>query len=289
MELTGDGHVHSEWSWDTGPIGEPAGTMEAICTRAVHIGLPALAFTEHLDLTGWIIGAEDVTDDVGAHHGENALLTPAPFDVDGYLDALDRCRHAFPELTILSGVELGQPHLDEEAARAVVDLDDLDRINGSLHTLARTDEPGAHRSEPITLYRLWPAEKVIRGYCAEAIEMARSDATFDVFTHIDYAVRTWPMQAEGPFDPRGFEEEFRAAMRAIASSGRVLELNVGALIRPWIAQWWCDEGGRAVTFASDAHGPGPLAQNLPEAMALAESLGFTPGRSPYEPWTVSRP
>jgi len=29
--------------------------MLAMCRRALKIGLPALAFTEHLDLTGWVI------------------------------------------------------------------------------------------------------------------------------------------------------------------------------------------------------------------------------------------
>jgi histidinol-phosphatase (PHP family) len=54
MPLTGDGHVHSEWSWDTGgPGSDAAGRMQAMCRRALKIGLPALTFTEHLDLTGW--------------------------------------------------------------------------------------------------------------------------------------------------------------------------------------------------------------------------------------------
>ena len=29
--------------------------MEAMCRRALKICLPALPFTEHLDLTGWVI------------------------------------------------------------------------------------------------------------------------------------------------------------------------------------------------------------------------------------------
>jgi hypothetical protein len=34
--------------------------LELTCTRAQAIGLSALVFTEHLDLTGWTIEAEDV-------------------------------------------------------------------------------------------------------------------------------------------------------------------------------------------------------------------------------------
>jgi hypothetical protein len=43
MALPADGHVHSEWSWDTGdPRSAAAGTMERTCARAMRIGLPAL-------------------------------------------------------------------------------------------------------------------------------------------------------------------------------------------------------------------------------------------------------
>ena len=44
--LPADSHVHSQWSWDA-----LAGSMEGTCRRAVEIGLPAVAFTEHADFT----------------------------------------------------------------------------------------------------------------------------------------------------------------------------------------------------------------------------------------------
>jgi histidinol-phosphatase (PHP family) len=162
MLLTGDGHVHSEWSRDTGgPRSAAAGRMEARCRRALKIGLPALAFTEHLDLTGWVIDPEDLLDHLRPLVGDNGLLIPEPLDVAGYLESVERCRRLFPELRILSGVEFGQPHIDADKARQLVDLSALDRVNGSLHTLPISDESGALRYEPITLYRQWPAERVI--------------------------------------------------------------------------------------------------------------------------------
>ena len=68
-------------------------------------------------------------------------------------------------------------------------------------------------------------------------------------------------------------------------SDRALELNIGGPIRPWIPQWWNEEGGRAITFASDAHTPEGLAGNFLEAMAMAEYFGFRPGRRPEDVWT----
>ena len=288
MMLTGDGHVHTEWSWDVGlgdPLSGAAGRMDSMCRRAVQIGLPALVFTEHLDVTSWVIEPEDLPDRLRPLIGENGVLAPPQLQADGYLDSVDRCRRKFPELHILTGVEWGQPHLDEAHARQVIDLDALDRVNGSLHTIPTTDDPGSARSEPYTLYRLWPADEVIRQNLAEVPRMVAGSSVFTVFCHIEYAVRYWPKDREGPFDPKRFEDEFRQALRAIAGSGRALELNIGGSIRPWIAQWWAEEGGSAITFGSDAHTTDWLAGNFYEAMAMAEHFGFQPGRSPQDFWT----
>jgi histidinol-phosphatase (PHP family) len=72
-------------------------------------------------------------------------------------------------------------------------------------------------------------------------------------------------------------------MRAVAESERALEMNTRRLW-PWIPQWWADEGGRAVTFGSDAHGPAMLAAHFPEAMAMLEHFGFRPGARPEDFW-----
>jgi hypothetical protein len=134
--LTADSHVHSEWSWDTGgPDSDARGTMVDTCERAVRIGLPALFFTEHLDLDDtWRAGAEEFPASNRRYITKDGYWVPPPLDVDGYFDAIERCRRRFPKLTILTGVEFGQPHLFEARARSLVDLDRFDRINGSLHT-----------------------------------------------------------------------------------------------------------------------------------------------------------
>ena len=141
--LPADAHVHSEFSWDTGgPSSAAAGTMRRTCSRAVHIGVPAVIFTEHLDVSGWRAAPEDFTEHLRPLIDGDGLMQPPALDADGYFDSIERCRHEFPDLRILTGVEFGQPHLDRAAAGAVVDLSALDRVNGSLHTLPHA----GHRS-----------------------------------------------------------------------------------------------------------------------------------------------
>ncbi|MGW0230659.1 PHP domain-containing protein [Actinopolymorpha singaporensis] len=282
MTLPADTHVHSEYSWDTGgPDSPAAGTMERTCARAARIGLSAVVFTEHLDFVGWQVDPTDLAGHLQRLVGPDQTLVPPPLEVDGYLESIERCRRSFRDLRILTGVEFGQPHLDEEVASHVLDVSKLDRVNGSLHTLV----VDGRRHEPPTLYGMWPADKVIWEYLAEVPRMVDGSDAFEVLTHIDYAVRYWPREVNGPFEPRRFEDGFRQAMRALAGSGRALEMNVGGQLRPWIPQWWSEEGGRAITFGSDAHEPRALANNFPEAVAMVEHFGFRPGRRPADVWT----
>jgi hypothetical protein len=106
--------------------------MERTCARAVKIGLPVVIFTEHLDFTGWQIDAVDVMENQIPLIGPTGTLEPPPLDVHGYLRCIERCRQQYPELRILTGVEFGQPHRDGAAAAKLLDVSELDRVNGSL-------------------------------------------------------------------------------------------------------------------------------------------------------------
>jgi histidinol-phosphatase (PHP family) len=55
-----------------------------------------------------------------------------------------------------------------------------------------------------------------------------------------------------------------------------------------VVQWWAEEGGEAISFASDAHTPDAIASHFPEAMILAEAFGFQPGASAADLWRRSR-
>ena len=275
--LPGDGHVHSEWSWDA-----PGGSMERTCARAVDMGLPAVAFTEHADYTAWTVLDGDLDDHehLRAFVAPDGSLAPPALDRDGYLDCVQRCRDKFPELRIISGVELGEPHWHSEVAASLLKAGEFDRVLGSLHCLPFE----ARFSEPPNLYRRRPAAEVVREYLAEIPRLITGSDAFAVLAHIDYAVRSWPAQA-GPFDPHAFEDEFRHALRVLADSGRALEVNTRAQVYPEIIRWWREEGGQAITFGSDAHDPTGLAHGFSEAVAMVEAYGFRPGRHPHDFWT----
>lgn len=277
MSLPCDSHVHSQWSWDTS-----VGHMEGSCARAVQIGLPAIAFTEHLDHTVWRIALEGpyVIDHLTAIAGPDGLLTPPTFDPAGYLEAIERCRDRFPQLHILSSLEMGEPHRHAEQCSRILAAGPFDRVLGSLHTLPDQDT----YAEPWGIYPHRDAHEVVRDYLAGVAAMMSTSGMFSVLAHIDYPIRSWPAKQAGPFDPKAFEEEFRHALRATAQSGRALEINTRLPLHATILTWWHQEGGDAVTFGSDAHLPTNIAHGFVEAAQMAEAHGFHPGPNPYDLW-----
>ena len=281
--LPSDNHVHTEWSWDA-----VAGSMERSCARAVRLGLPSIAFTEHVDATRWVL-APEVRDLMPAGRvGADGRFDPAPLDIEGYLACVERCRDQFPGLRILSGVELGEPHWFAGASASLLSTGALDRVLGSLHSL-QVDG------------KLWlvdhlymagaPAgvtpEGIVRAYLHETLRLVASSDHFEVLAHIDYPVRLW--DADRPFDPTDLENDYRAVLRTLAESGRVLEVNTRLRFRPEIVRWWYEEGGQAVSFGSDAHQPDRVAHQFADAAAMVAAQGFHVARDPNGFWLRSSP
>jgi histidinol-phosphatase (PHP family) len=284
--LPPDNHSHSQWSWDAF-----AGSMEGSCAEARRLGLPSIAFTEHVDLTRWVIDfapdgtittslSAQTTARVAENLGADHRFNPPPFDVDGYLACLERCRERFPDLRILSGVELGEPHWYAEQSRGLLRRASFERILGSLHAVEAED---GHR-EAGSLYAMLAPADLARRYLAELLKMVESSDLFQVLAHIDYPGRRWPSAAAGPFDVAAFEEEFRAVLRALARSGRALEVNTRLPLDARVVRWWHQEGGDAVSFGSDAHLPSAVAHGFAEAAAMVEAQGFRPGRTSLDFW-----
>lgn len=245
--------------------------MEASCRRALEIGLPAIAFTDHADFVE------------GVHDDLHALEVPA------YHAEVQRCRSLFRGLRILSGVELGEPHRFARQAAAVLAAGPYERLLGSVHCF----EWDGRLIDASQLSRLDPgdAPEAVRRYLGEAVALARSAHPFDVLAHVEYFKRYWP-HAEFEYRPADFEEEMRAVLSALAARGSALEVNTtrglaaerGLSPGPGVLRWWAQAGGRAVSFGSDAHEPAQIALGFEAAAAMVEAVGFRPNEDPAGFW-----
>jgi len=253
--------VHTEWSYDG-----RRGSMERSCERAIDLGLPAIAFTDHADF-------------VKVHEDQYCV------DIAGYLDSVERCRAKFTGLRILSGVELGEPHWFPTETAAVLSAGPLDNVLGSVHCV-KLDGEIVDASQ---LRDRGGVDMVIatRDYFAEVLVMIEADQPFEILAHLDYPKRYWTEGAP-PYKESDFEDEIRAVLRAAAQTGRVLEVNTtrGDKLCPdlTVVRWWRELGGQAVQYGSDAHSPDKIAAGFQVATQMVEAAGFKPSRDPVSLW-----
>lgn len=275
--LPPDSHVHSQWSWDA-----VAGSMEDTCRRALDLGLPSVAFTEHADLTAWTLqSAQDVPADWHSHVTDG-LLRPPPLDVEGYQRCLAACRERYPDLRILSGIELGEPHWHTPGVEALLAAGAFERVLASLHSAPTATGDGL--TDVSVRYRDQSPDEVVRSYLAETARMIEQFDAFEILAHIDYPIRSWPAHGP-PYQPLAFEAEYRHVLRTLAAAGKTLEVNTRVPLHHTVLGWWQDEGGQSITFASDAHTPAALAAGFRDATPLAESAGFRPRPDPHAFWS----
>jgi histidinol-phosphatase (PHP family) len=269
--LPPDNHVHTHHSWDT----QQSSTMARACERAVAEGLPAIAFTEHLDFTVWLEEDRATADGLVDRHPAQQT----PIDVEAYAAELAECRERFPELRIWAGIEAGEPHLFAASIAAHLRTAPADRVLGSLHSLA---DDG--RLVGVTRLLWSDPAGTMRRYLGELVDMIESSDVFQVLAHCDFPRRYWPGGTQR-YVEKDFEEEYRAVFRALASSGRALEVNTSSpLASVDQVRWFFEEGGDAVSFGSDAHQPGRVGDQFRLAVDVVEAAGFRPGRDRFDFW-----
>lgn len=269
--LPPDNHAHTQFSADR----RPESSMRRSCEYAVARGIPAVAFTDHLDFTLCQEGDAVAGLGLGVAEGD----APPTLDVEAYLAEVEACRALYPALRILTGVESGEPHLFDRSLAAVLGRGTFERVLGSCHSV-----PYRGRLVGVdSLFRTLGAHDVVRRYFSEVLALVGGSPAFEVLAHVDFARRYVPPGFT--CRERDFEEEYRAVFRALAGSGRVLEVNTKSpLASVDLVRWWGEEGGRAVSFGGDAHVPWLVGEKFEMAVDIVEAAGFRPGRDAHDFW-----
>jgi histidinol-phosphatase (PHP family) len=240
--------------------------MEQSCERAIEVGLPAIAFTEHAD---WAL----------VHEGQHSV------DLLGYFEAVERCRAKFRDLRILTGVELGEPHWFPRETAEVLAAGPLDQVHGSIHCIrlgGQLVDASQFRERPGIDFH-----EAVREYFHETLAMVESGQPFETLAHLDYPKRYW-IDGLAPYREEDYEAEIRAILVAAAGTGRVLEVNTtrGRTLCPdiTVVRWWREVGGQAVQYGSDAHQPDKVAEGFKLATQMVEAAGFKPASDPMALW-----
>ncbi|MCI9636672.1 MAG: histidinol-phosphatase HisJ family protein [Hungatella sp.] len=250
--LLEDYHVHCLNSPDSR---EP---LEMICQGAIEAGIREIMVTDHYEMF------------------KDADKYP-PYRQE-YLDkcvqSVEECRDKFEgRLYVGLGIELGQWHLQRQAADMVVGAYPFDYVIGSFHKLDDIDLKFFH-------YKELDSKKLCRRYLEELLLIA-GQGDFDCMAHLDLIKR---YAAEQGVSIRAEDEEelVREILKTLIKRGKGLEVNTSGLRQAVkemfpsadILRWYREEGGSILTIGSDAHRRQDVGAGFEEAGKLLSSLGF---------------
>lgn len=253
--MRADMHTHSLFSFD----GRPESTVPALCEAAIAKGLTHLAITDHCDIDGELEGIYAV------------------LDKDAVYRAVCEAKKVYADrLTLLFGIELGQPTHYPDEARALLARYPYDIVLGSLHNLA--GEKDFYYFD----FSDMPQEKV-DAYFNRVLDETLAICDFEgihVLTHLTYMHR-YLRRAGRDMDFTPFQEKLSRLFDKMIARGIALELNVSTLDREGITMpsrellaLYRSRGGALISLGSDAHAPSRVAQHFDTAAALLLDCGF---------------
>lgn len=249
MAFLNDYHVHTDNSMD---CKFPMATM---CEQALQAGVREIAFTDHLN-----------------HHLLDLDL--GFYRADKYFADVEACRARYPDLKILAGIELGEPHRWWKRIAPIVDNYPYDLILGSVHWVGKESMFDAN------YYRGREPQQAYHEYFEEVVQMVNHGG-FDILAHVDLPKRT-AYGIYGAFDAAALEDDFRAVWQACIDNYITPEINTKSL-RLSVAEahpnmdalrWYVEMGGKRLTFGSDAHTPDSIGSGMGEARRIALGAGL---------------
>ena len=256
MPITADFHLHSHFSGDSDT------PMEEMILKGISLGLSALCFTEHNDFD---------FPDSAEEPGSIFVL-----NTDSYLYDVARLKEKYADsIGIFFGVELGlQPEIAHANAGYCKSYP-FDFIIDSSHICHGKDpyypDFFAKRSE----------EEALREYFQSILENIKKFSNFDVYGHLDYAVRYAPHKDQN-YSYTKYCDIIDDILTLLLEKGKGLELNTGGIKKGMRDMHPCKDilkryrelGGEIITVGSDSHNSSEIGSHFRQAGELLMECGF---------------
>ena len=251
-----DLHTHSLYSFD----GAKDATPDALCRRALELGLSDVAITDHCDVDGEVEGIYDL------------------YDADAAWNAMTEAKEKYAgRLNLIRGIELGNAHHCPDYARAALARHPYEYVIGSLHNLSGVPDFCMLRYEIMT-----PAHiaQIFDRALDETLEMLSFDG-ITTLGHMTYMHR-YLTRAKLTLDFKPYYEKIRAIYAVLIDKGIALEVNVSSLWKDLgvamptleLIRLYADCGGHLITVGSDAHAPQNLGKAIRKGYALLNAAGL---------------
>ncbi|MBR1736669.1 MAG: histidinol-phosphatase HisJ family protein [Firmicutes bacterium] len=246
-----DYHLHSLFSFDSEE------ELENICEKAIEEGLSEIAVTDHAD-----------------------IYTNRKYDNDIDIKAQQRAINEAKEkyagkLSVIFGIELGQPQMNENEAKRFYMENEFDFIIGSIHNLKNDSDIYYYDFDKLD------CDKVYEEYLGELIVLAEK-FDFDVMGHITYPLRYMYMYNKKTVDITKYTDEITKLFKLIIEKGHGIEINTSGL-RQEIGKTFPDKqtielykrcGGEIITVGSDAHEAKDVGSGIKDGYEMLRQCGF---------------
>ena len=227
MKFKVDTHLHGDYSSDSSI------DYRRLCWKAKQLNYKYLVITEHYDLTDIELA--------------NFGLLP----LRNYFYELDLLRHEYPELEIVTGLEVGEPHLTMDRLQGLFKHFKPDFLIGSLHVT---------RSGIAVSLKLdrEPSKECITEYYEENLEMVEKGG-FDTLGHLGIfkrGVNTSIMPDERhayPIIDKIFQTMIKKDIALEVNNSGFNSKLKNHVPEPTILARYQKQGGELITISSDSH------------------------------------
>ena len=249
-----DIHCHSKHSFD----GECS--VADLCNAALSKNIAVLAITDHYELSASIID----------YHNVDTALTQS------LADTLKAKQDYADKLTVLSGIELGQPLENQPKAEEILKSHDFDFVIAAMHN-APGGQDFYYYSPDNDAFLL---EVELERYYTTILSMV-DWASFDCAAHITYPFR-YINQFHDDYPAHKWDDHIEELVRHLAQQGLAMEINTsGMKFTPpytmpelrWVKRFR-ELGGEKLCLGADGHTTDHVGSGIREGLQIAIEAGF---------------
>lgn len=245
-----DMHTHSEMSFDGNH------SCDMLCESAIDKGLKAIAITDHCDIDGDMLDANEFC------KKQYATVEKAKAK---YSDTLQ----------VITGLEIGQGIYRKELTREILNEYKYDFILGSLHNLENMED------FYFIDYKKYDVDKLLTDYFNDLLKLCEW-GLFDSLAHLTYPLRYIAAREKINVDMSRYTQIIDAIFESLVKNNKALEINTSGLFMDMndtmpnieFVKRFRQAGGRYVTIGSDSHFADKIGQGIDIGMKIAYDSGF---------------
>lgn len=244
-----DTHTHSIHSFDGHH------SCEELCKGIIKNGGIGIAITDHCDIDGMKSDCWE-------------------FEDKQFADVL-KAKDKFADLTVLNGVELGQPLFQKELSEKFLQKYDFDFVLGSVHNLENMEDLY------FLDYKKYDVYQLLHQYFDALLDLAKWNKA-DSLAHLTYPLRYIVAREKINIDMSKFDDVIEQIFSVIISNEKAIELNVSGLSMEMndtlpnkkYIKMFKDMGGKYVTVGSDSHYRDKVCNNIDKGYDILKECGF---------------